>query len=203
MSSIRKSPQLIRFAVVICAFIGESMTAQNQNSSFVIDSSRPCVYIEFQRVAKRKPLSDEEVSTGVWLHLKNNSRVPIRVMTFDPGTGDQETGVMDEVVQVNSPVGFGPSGNQAQPVTFEAAGSPKGYSLDVGSTAVIGPGESLPFSVPLNHVGPSWYLRVRFDFDLPPTKAGRQPYSFVDFSWADIPVKDRGTWAALGQRRRP
>jgi hypothetical protein len=63
------------------------MTAQNQNSSFVIDSSRPCVYIEFQRVAKRKPLSDEEVSTGVWLHLKNNSRVPIRVMTFDPGNG--------------------------------------------------------------------------------------------------------------------
>lgn len=203
MSSIGKGPWLIRLAMVVGAFTGESVMAQTQNVGFVIDSSRPCVYIEFQRVAKRKPLSDEEVSTGVWLRLKNNTRVPIQVMTFDPGTGDQETGVMDEVVQINSTVGFRSSGNQAQSVTFEAAGSPKGYSVDVGSTAVIGPGESLPFSVPLNHVGPTWYLRVRFEFDLPPTTAGRQPYSFVDFSWADVPAKDRGAWTALGQRRRP
>lgn len=177
--------------------------AQTQNAGFVIDTSRPSVYIEFERVAKRKPLSDEEVSTGVWLRLKNNTRVPIQVMTFDPGTEEQETGVMDEVVQVNSTVGFGPSGNQATSITFEAAGSPKGYSFDVGSVAVIGSGKSLPFSVPLNHIGPSWYLRVRFELDLPPTKAGRQPYSFVEFSWADVPAKDHGAWAALGQRHKP
>ena len=203
MNSTGKGSCLIGLTVLVCAFIGEPVMAQTQNAGFVIDSSRPCVYIEFQRVAERKPLSDEEVSTGVWLRLRNNTRVPIRVMVFDPGTGDQETGIMDEVVQVNSTVGFGPSGNQAPSVTFEAAGSPKGYSLDVGSTAVIGPGESLPFSVQLNHVGPSWYLRIRFEFDLPPTKTGRQPYSFVDFSWPDVPAKDHGAWAALGQRHKP
>jgi hypothetical protein len=193
---------LAGLAALACTSVVKPMMAQNRDAGFVIDSTRPSVYIEFERVAKRKPVSDEEVSSGVWLRLMNNTRVPIRVMTFEPGTGDPGVGVMDEVVQVNNPVGFGPSGTNVETLSYEQAGSPKGYSLDVGSSATIPGGDSLLFGVPLNHVGQSWYLRVRFEFELPPTKTGRQPYSYADFTWMDVPRKDRAAWAVIGRQRK-
>jgi len=201
MVSVKNRRSRVGLAVLMWTCIPGSIRAQAPGNGFVIDPSRPCVYIEFERVAQRKPISDEEASTGLWLRLKNNTRIPIEVMTFDPGTGVNETGVMDEVVQFNDVGGFGPSGERIQSLTFEAAGSPKGYSLDVASSTVIGAGKSLLFSVPLHHVGPSWYLRVRFEFSLPPTSAGRQPYSFVDFNWTDVPTKDRAAWKAIGRRK--
>ena len=43
--------------------------------------------------------------------------------------------------------------------------APEHYSpIDVATTIRIEPGKDLPFSVPLNHVGPSWYFRLTFQF---------------------------------------
>lgn len=89
---------------------------------------------------------------------------------------------------------FNSPGEEAR-VTSITAG--KGYSHDVGSPATVSPGKSLLFSVPLSHVGPTWLLRIRFEFELPPVKSGRQPYAFVDFTWSDVPSKSRHLWTQL------
>jgi hypothetical protein len=43
---------------------------------------------------------------------------------------------------------------------------PRGYSVpEMISTTIIASGENLLFSVPLDHVGPSWYVQIRFYLD--------------------------------------
>lgn len=70
--------------------------------------------------------------------------------------------------------------------------APTGYILpEVFSTTSVRPGEDLLFSVPVNHVGPSWDLQIRFYLDLPGGHYGTGPYSAVSFGWQDIPEKYR------------
>jgi hypothetical protein len=69
---------------------------------------------------------------------------------------------------------------------------PMGYTsaLDVAGTEKIDPGKTFLFSVPANHVAPTWYVQVPFQFDLPPTNHA-QPVSYAAFEWGDIPEKSR------------
>lgn len=158
---------------------------------FAIEQSKPYVYIKFDHIAKRKPLSDDEAPNGLWLRLVNNCRVPISVHFFDPGTGDPGLGLYDEIV----PLSVGISYVDASGILHDGPGpekAPKGYSpeTDVVSTKIIEPGDNLLFSVPLRHVSPHWFLRVRFEV-VPKKGPGVQPYSYVEFSWTDIPEKLR------------
>lgn len=164
--------------------------AQQTGTQLVIDPSSPYVQIKLDHAGKRKPLSEFEPPFGLWLRLKNNSTVAIRVVTFEPGTSDQGVGVADEVLETRSSVVLGTAREPDHPTVQPG----RGYSFDVGSPAIIAPGKTLLFSVPLSHVGPTWYLRLRFDFVLPPVKGGRQPYSFVDFTWSDVPQNARQLW---------
>src|SRR5712692_3054608 len=69
---------------------------------FVIDPSKHYVYLKFDHVGDREPLSADEPSKGLWLRLVNNCRLPITVATFNtenPGP-DPGIGVYDEVVKV-------------------------------------------------------------------------------------------------------
>jgi hypothetical protein len=163
--------------------------AQESPINLAIDPSKPYVEIVLDHAGKRRPLSEFEAPTGLWLRLKNNSRIPIRVTTFEPGTTDPGIGIADEVLASEPSRAM----NQQQSSRLRIAAG-KGYSFDVGSPAVIGPGRSLLFSVPLDHVGPDRYFRIRFEFGLPPVSAGRQPYSFVDFTWSDVPREVRKFW---------
>jgi hypothetical protein len=166
-----------------------------QTQSFLIDSSKDYVYLKFDHVGPRKPLAQDTTSQGLWLRLVDNCRVPIIVATFDPGTGDPGVGVFDEVIA--APVGhvvFHFKG-EARPkrATKTKPKPPDGYSSpDTFSTTTIAPGEDLLFSVPLNHVGPSWGMEVRFYLDAGGGRYFSGPESIVSFDWDDIPEGLRG-----------
>jgi hypothetical protein len=70
---------------------------------------------------------------------------------------------------------------------------PKGYSQqEVTSSTLIAPGRDLLFSVPFNHVNPSWYLQVNFHFQQIRARTEQAPLILVDFGWPDIPKEYRG-----------
>jgi hypothetical protein len=185
--------------VVILAL--PQLAAQPSNNGFLIDASMPFVQIIFDHAGNRRPLSEFEPPFGLWLRLKNNSRIPIRVVTFQPGTSDPGVGVADEVMAIKSSEMVMRSPDEAGQSSTARITAGKGYSRDVGSPATIAPRESVLFSVPLNHVGPTWFLRIQFEFDLPPVKFGRQPYAYVDFTWSDVPPTVRQLWTPPPQVR--
>lgn len=68
-----------------------------RSEDFLIDQSRPYVYLELDHIGPRTPLRTGEPNQGIWLYLKNNCRLPIVVLAF----GSPQTGVidlMDEIV---------------------------------------------------------------------------------------------------------
>jgi hypothetical protein len=79
-----------------------------QIENFLIDESKPYVYLAVDHIGARKPLLQGESNVGLWLRLKNNCRVPIVILTFKgPPTGtNAEAGVVDEVVR-NPPAPMG------------------------------------------------------------------------------------------------
>jgi hypothetical protein len=75
-------------------------------SDFLIDPSKPYVYLELDHVGPRRPLREGEPGTGLWLRLKNNCRLPIVVMAYGSlSAGDEVLSVADEVVR--NPHAFG------------------------------------------------------------------------------------------------
>src|SRR5580658_7716336 len=165
---------MIRLALVL--LIAITVFAQKATLPFVIDGTKPYVYLKFDHTGPRKPVFEGEVREGLWLRLVNNSRIPIRVGTFDPGT-DEGMGVIHEVVALRSSLY----------ATTEPSKPPEGYDMEVHSVEVLPPGKSILFSVPLNHVGPKWYLRVQFTLAVS-ADLGGQPYSYADFFWEHLPT---------------
>jgi hypothetical protein len=179
------------YVVLPLSVVASWMAQQSKPEDFVIDGTKPYVYIKFDHIAPRKPVLDGENPKGIWLKLVNNCTIPIKVTARDLGTGDP--GVALDYTIVSSaaegpnllsgrePVHGTPPASEAKP--------PRGYSFDVGSPATIHPGRDLLFSIPADHVTPAWFLQVSFGFVLSKTASGRQPSSVVDFSWGDIPAQ--------------
>lgn len=66
---------------------------------------------------------------------------------------------------------------------------PEHYSpVNEATTVEVEPNSDLLFSVPLNHVGPWWRLRITL------IRSGHQPQGTLDFTWADVPPKERSAW---------
>ena len=59
-----------------------------KTGGFLIDPSKHYVYLKFDHVGDRHPLSRDEASKGLWLRLVNNCRIPIVVAIFNTGTAD-------------------------------------------------------------------------------------------------------------------
>ncbi len=169
-----------------------SLGAQDVMQKFVINPDKPYVYLKFDHIGKRKPLNRHEPDTGLWLRMENNCKVPIIVQVFDPGTGDPGVGVYDEVIPLDlnaPPLGRGiRPGEKPFPETPQER-PPKGYSpQEIVNTETIDPQHDLLFSVPINHVGHSWYFQVQFFLG---SEYGYGPRSLLDFAWVDIPEKFR------------
>jgi hypothetical protein len=183
-------------ALCLCAALSitpSALESQSKQGDFLVDPSKHYVYLEFDHTGHREPLPGDEGSQGLWLRLVNNCRIPIVVATFNLGTGDPGLGVFDEVVPVavKPIVHFNRPGG-AKHVEASHAKVARGYSPpDITSTTTVSSGENLLFSVPLNHVGPSWYLQVRFYLDVPGDPYDSGPYSVVSFNWQDIPQEFR------------
>ena len=92
--------------VFILVLTTSAVMAQAGNQNLAIEPDKPYVYIQLDHLGDRKPIDENEISCGLWLRLSNNSRIPIGVRTFDPGTKDPGVGLMHEVVRVLTPVGF-------------------------------------------------------------------------------------------------
>lgn len=89
--------------ILLIAFASHSVVrteAQLKKEDFLIDPLKPFVYLEMSHVGPRKPLSDGEPNSGIWLTLKNNSRLSVVVVASK--ISDERTGeplwVADEVV---------------------------------------------------------------------------------------------------------
>lgn len=165
-------------------------------SDFVLNASKPYVYLQFDHVGPRKPLRQGEGNLGLWLRIVNNCRAPITVPTFGLTSGDPGVGVLDEVVpDIVTTLVSRDSGdlNLAGVRTSQEIPAnpqnrlPQGYSAEVYSMTRILPGQDLLFSVPLNHVGRNWFLRVRFVLDVDKPSLGTGPYTYLNFFKTQIP----------------
>lgn len=177
----------IFWAFVVLVFVGVT-TSQNagktvpqRQASFLLDRNKPFVYIEFLRVGKREPLREAEVSTGMWLKIVNNCRVPIEFMAY--GGNANEATPNEEVVydEYQGVVVTTPAGQQSPPPQRPRSEMPGGYMSDVGSNYILDSGKSLTFSVPINHVAQDWHIEIPFDFALPNTPCCQPKMSAVFF----------------------
>jgi hypothetical protein len=69
-------------------------------SQFLIDATKPYVYLEVDHVGPRTPLRNDEPKIGIWLHLKNNCKLPIVVLAIGERQVDPKEGIalQDEIV---------------------------------------------------------------------------------------------------------
>ncbi len=176
---------------------------------FLVDHSKPYVYLEVVRVGPRIPRSDDEPKMGIWLRLHNNCIVPIMVRTFGvpQGSRDNEVGVLDNVVPnpvegisegtswadnwppTSSPFDSGASAKeslQTASAKITPASMPHGYGGDVSSFQTLAPGQSIYFSLPRNQVSPKWHVEIPFRFDLKVHSTLTSAYSFVALYEGDI-----------------
>lgn len=179
------------YTALVVLVLALTARGQKQPDSFVLDQSKEFVYIAFDHVGPRKPaFYKDEIPKGLWLRIVNNCRVLIEVPTFDPETGDPGTGVYDEIIMHGR--------NPEQPESNDDAPKPEPppeYSSGMAGfdLAAIPPGQSLLFSVPMNHVSPDWDLGVAFIMG--GVRASHitnfQVKSTVSFRWSEIPEEYR------------
>jgi len=138
-----------------------------------------------------------------------------------PGSDPRESGVTDNVVANPTPsIGDGsasepvreelplpilpailggpasktvPKGLAASPPSqkVETDAMPHGYTSSVSSFVTIGPGQTVYFSLPLNHVSKTWHIEIPFRFALRQQGPYREPESHIDFFWEDLPEEYR------------
>jgi hypothetical protein len=170
-------------------FINPSLPQTGSPNWFLIDSDKPFVYLAFDHVGKREPIMLGESDRGLWLRFVNNCRLPVIIRTFGTGTKDPGIGVIDEIVPSAALTGI--VGNEKTPRELkelsQTDGPPRDYSFEVYSSNTVAPNESVLFSVPLEHVSPKWYLRVRFELGTFNGDARDRPYSYVNFIWDKLP----------------
>ena len=178
-----------------------TMYAQAPDTSFVLDGTKPYVYLQFDHVGPRKPLHEGEPSTGLWLRIVDNCKVPISVRSSGVTTGDVGIGIFDEIIPVQQ--GFTVQADSGQiPLSTDerptqktadqsSAKMPEGYSAELSSGTRVLPGKSLLFSVPRNHVSRDWFLRVKFALAVSKPSVGPGPFTELDFFNEQIPSSKR------------
>lgn len=113
---MRRSTSLFMLFVMGAAYIYAVDPPKKQAiapiKDFLIDPSKPYVYLKVDHIGPRTPDSDDEPVTGIYLKLVNNCRLPIIVNIFGAHAGarDYESGVEDRVVL--NPTGYGDGGGE-------------------------------------------------------------------------------------------
>lgn len=211
-------------AVLISLILPVLGIAQHRQATvgreFLINPSKPYVYLTVDHLGPREPRSDEEPHQGIWLHLHNNCRIPIIVRTFGvpPNSPAGEIGVLDNVVENPSPETGDDSvtfqsrprvdtsnnlkklfddsrpeeptkenGGSAPTPKSKPVGMPHGYMFPTSSSVIIGPGQSIYFSLPRNQVSTKWHVEISFHFDLKERTSIREPLQAVTLYEEDLP----------------
>jgi len=179
----------------------------NKRYKFLIDKSKPYVYLSIDHIGPRKPLSVVEPNVGIYLRLYNNCSLPIVVRTFSlySGNSTDEIGVMDNVVMnptdllefygnlppmsaLYPPIILGvPTKSSAdrQPETKKTM--PYGYNVqEWGSYITIPPGGNIYFSLPIDHVSDKWHVEIPFTFNLNVKSYIRAPVNVISLFMDDL-----------------
>jgi hypothetical protein len=175
------------------------MNAFAQNGSvqdFIIDHSKPYVYLKFDHIGPRKPVQDGEGDTGIWLRVVNNCRIPIVFVSFNMPTGNPGVGLMDEVLDTEPMMQIYYSAEeekeaQRQEQLRKLKQKPTGYTFETAGVVRVQPGKEILFSVPLNHVDDDWYMRVKFALDLNGSSVSVGPFTYLPFYEWNIPREFR------------
>jgi hypothetical protein len=159
---------------------------QDKSKGFLLDSSKPYAYIVYDHIGPRKPQRQGEDTTGLWLRIVNNCRIPIALRNFGVNTGDPGMGVLYDVIPRRPEIKIeGNAGIEiGEPAKKVKPSPPEGYSAEVASVNQIAPGENMLFSIPRNHVSRDWFVRVRVWLAV---SRYREPYTEVDFLEDQIP----------------
>jgi len=93
---------VLGFCVSLNALNAAQVTKESDQdySKFLIDATKPYVYLEVDHVGPRTPLRNDEPKIGLWLHLKNNCKLPIVVLAIGERKKDPKEGIalQDEIV---------------------------------------------------------------------------------------------------------
>jgi len=186
------------FAFVFILLFGASAFSQENNSTnFVIDSSKPYEYLKFDHIGPRKPHRCGEGSSGLWLRIVNNCRIPIVFRTSGGLPGETEPTLEDEVVQQeqgmqiisDQEISEFERSNQLRKERLKH--KPEGYSFEVSGAAAVQPGKELLISFPMSHVDDFWYLRIKFALELNRSSVAIGPFTYLPFYKWDIPKNER------------
>ena len=188
---------------VLCLLLMSGLAAPSQETSkaFVIDPSKPYVYLQFDHIGPRKPIQNGEGSVGLWLRVVNNCRLPIAFQSFGMPPGILGIGILDEVVE-NTPmlqiISTPEDARQIQRHERQRKSKhrPVGYSSETTGVARIQPGADILFSVPLNHVDEDWHMEVKFALDLKNSSVASGPFTYLPFYEWDLPKTSRTPKAA-------
>ncbi len=191
----------IRASLLLLLAVCTSAHCQKRYADhFVINKSKPYAYIEFDHIGPRTPQSKDEGNIGLWLRIVNNCRIPIVVPASGYPEGDKDPGVpvLDEIELRKPGTSLTMTFPDGKEITFPPLPPkmdeqpPKGYAednIDVFSVVQVLPGESMLFSVPLNHVSDWWNLYVRASLEVKGTAGDsyEAPYLHLVFTKNRIP----------------
>jgi hypothetical protein len=185
--------------IIFCLLFGANAFPQeNQKSSFVLDQSKPYVYLQFDHIGPRKPLQKGEGETGLWLRVVNNCRIPIAFLGSNASPGEPGFSLFHDVVAeepymdiLYSRKEVNDAKKQRKARLLNLKHKPDGYSDETSGIIIVQPGKEILFSVPRNHVSDDWFLRVKFALKLNPSSAAVGPFTYLPFSEIDIPREFR------------
>jgi hypothetical protein len=170
---------LIFIALLVVISVPLLAQSTKMGKEFLIDVNRPFVYVEFDHIGQGVPRNPDEPNSRIWLRLRNNCRIAIvvRANGVPDDSPKDEVGLEYEVVlnpAIRGPIILPDTGEpeprekgKAQNPETKSDEVPTGYMEEVASFVVIGPGEEILFSMPVNHLSKRWHLEIPFDFDLP------------------------------------
>lgn len=166
--------------------------AQDKPGGFLLDSSKPYVYLTYDHIGPRTLHAEGQETVGLWLRIVNNCRIPIAIGTF------RETSRLSVPYHVIPIEGIEKSANanivpveqtSGNPVVERPKKVPPGSSSDLLLTARIEPGKDFLFSVPRNTVSSAnWFVRISVWLAVGPSVG---PFTQLDFFEDYIPLADR------------
>jgi hypothetical protein len=171
-----------------CAF-SQDLNASN----FVLDHSKPYVYLKFDHIGPRKMHQAGEEDLGLWLKVVNNCRIPISFRASGGYPGEPGVALEDEVVEEEQGLQIIADGDfesfikERKRRLERLRHKPEGYSYEVSGVVTVQPGKDILFSVPLNHVDEFWFMRIKFAFDLNGSSVAVGPFTYLPFYKWDIP----------------
>ena len=205
--------QMKLFSLLLLLTVTNLFAQSGSVQDFVIDQSKPYVYLKFDHIGPRKPVQDGEDDTSIWLRVVNNCRIPIVFLSFDMPDGNPGVGLMDEIVETEPILQIYDSADEEavqaklQEHLRKLKQKPNGYMSETPGVVRVQPGKEILFSVPLNHVdmGGNWYMRVRFALDLNRSSASVGPFTYLPFGVWDIPkeLRPAKTPNAIQEPKKP